>query len=101
MTAPDPVAEWRDVDAAVFRGEIAPRYEPAVLRGVADAWPAVAAGRESAAAACAYLTGFDRGVAVEAFIGPPEIEGRFFYSDDMRGFNFERRKGRLDEVLRY
>jgi hypothetical protein len=101
MTAPEPVAEWRDVDAAVFRGEIVPRYAPAVLRGVAEGWPAVRAGRDSARAACAYLAGFDRGAEVEAFIGPPEIKGRFFYADNMRGFNFERRKGRFGDVLRY
>ena len=101
MTAtPNPIAEWRDVDAAMFRGEIVPRYEPAALRGIADAWPAVRAARESAQVACAYLAGFDRGAEVEAFVGPPEIGGRFFYAPDMRGFNFERRKGRLADVLR-
>jgi hypothetical protein len=102
MTAPlPPIAEWRDVDAAVFAGEIVPREAPAVLRGLVESWPAVAAGRESADAARAYLAGFDRGAPVEAFVGPPGIGGRFFYADDMRGFNFERRTGALAEVLRF
>lgn len=101
MTVASPVAERRDVDAASFRGEIVPGYRPVVLRGVAAAWPVVQAGRESAQAACAYLAGFDRGAEVEAFVGPPDIGGRFFYTDDMRGFNFERRRARFGEVLRY
>jgi len=99
MSGPEPLPEWRDVDAAAFRAEIVPRYEPAVLRGIADAWPVALAGRESARAACAYLAGFDRGAIVEGFVGPPEIRGRFFYRDDM-GFNFERRRGPFGDVLR-
>lgn len=98
---PETIAEWRGVDAASFRDEIVAGYRPAVLRGVADAWPLVRAGRESIQVACAYLAGFDRGAEVEAFVGPPEIEGRFFYAADMRGFNFERRRAPFGEILRY
>ena len=93
--------EWRDVDRATFRDEIVPRYGPAVLRGLARDWPAVAAAAQSDEAVCDHLAGFDRGAPVEAFVGPPEIRGRYFYRDDMRGFNFERRTGRFGEVLRY
>ena len=94
------IEEWRDVTPERFRAEIVPAYQPAVLRGIAERWPAVAAGRGSTRDACAYLAQFDRGATVEAFIGPPEIDGRFFYADDMRGFNFERRRGPFGEVLR-
>lgn len=76
-------------------------YAPAVLRGVARDWPLVEAAARSDEAACDYLLGFDAGATAEAFIGPPAIRGRFFYSDDMRGFNFERRKGRFGDLLRY
>lgn len=76
-------------------------YAPAVLRGVARDWPLVEAALESDEAACDYLLGYDRGASAEAFIGPPTIRGRFFYSEDMRGFNFERRKGRFADLLRY
>lgn len=61
----------------------------------------VAQARQSVRALCAYLERFDRGGAVEAFVGPPDIEGRYFYADDMRHFNFERRQGAIGEVLRY
>lgn len=100
MTAASPLAEHRGLDAAALRG-LAARAEPAVLRGAAADWPAVAAARESVEAGCRYLLGFDHGAPVEAFIGPPEIKGRFFYARDMKGFNFQRRKGRFGEVLAY
>lgn len=76
-------------------------YAPVVLRGVAGDWPLVAAGRQSDQALCDYLLDFDHGATAEAFVGPPAIRGRFFYSDDMRGYNFERRKGRFADLLRY
>lgn len=102
MTAQLPqIAEWHDVTPASFAREIAPRGRPAVLRGLVGDWPAVAASRGPAAAARAYLAGFDRGAPVEAFVGPPRIAGRYFYAPDMRGFNFERRTGALGEVLRF
>jgi len=102
MSAPlPPVAGWRNVDAALFSAEVAPRETPAVLRGLVEAWPAVAAGRQSSEEMRAYLAGFDRGAPVEAFVAPPEVGGRFFYASDMRGFNFERRRGALAEVLRF
>jgi hypothetical protein len=93
--------EFDSVGPETFRREIAGSGEPAVLRGLAKSWPAVEAGRRSPADAAVYLAGFDRGAPVEAFIGAPEIEGRFFYRDDMSGFNFERRKGAFGDVLRY
>ena len=95
------VAEWRDVTPAVFRTEIVPACAPAVLRDVARSWPAVEHGRSSVRALCAYLEGFDRGAAVEAFVGPADIDGRYFYAKDLRRFNFERRQGPIGEVLRY
>jgi hypothetical protein len=93
--------EVEAVDPARFRSEILPRYEPVVLRGLVGAWPAVATTRASAEEAVDYLRRFDRGGPVEAFVGPPEIGGRFFYTPDVTGFNFERQRGKLGDILRY
>ena len=60
----------------------------------------MAAARRSPDQAVDYLARFDRGAPVEVFIGPPEIGGRFFYRDNMRGFNFERQKGPFGQVVR-
>ncbi|MEP9359733.1 cupin-like domain-containing protein [Sphingomonas sp. KR3-1] len=88
------------MDAAMLR-ELVRGYAPTVLRGLVRDWPLTQAAATSDEAACDYLLGFDRGASAEAFVGPPAINGRFFYSDDMRGFNFERRKGRFADLLRY
>ncbi len=61
---------------------------PLVIRGLASAWPLVVAGRDGDGAAAHYLSTFDRGILVKTMIGPPEINGRFFYDDAMRGYNF-------------
>ena len=93
-----PVPERRNVDGAVFRQEIAPAYRPVVMRGLVADWPAVREGR-SPEAMVRYLAAHDSGRPVETFVGPPSIGGRFFYRDDMRGLNFERRPEGLRAVL--
>ena len=93
--------EIETLDRDLFRREIVPAYQPVVLRGFVRDWPAVEAARSGAGDVAAYLSRFDHGAAVEAFIGAPEIGGRFFYRDDMKGFNFDRRTGPFGDVLRY
>jgi hypothetical protein len=97
MTA---IREISGIDPRTFRDEVVEGYAPVVLRGAAREWPVVATSA-TAQAACDYLLGFDKGAAAEAWIGAPEINGRFFYSEDMKGFNFDRRKGSFAELLRY
>jgi hypothetical protein len=72
---------------------------PTILKGIATDWPLVAKGRESAQAAIAYLNGFDAGKPVVGFTGPPEIAGRFFYNEDVTGFNFHGARVSLTEML--
>ncbi|HEU0100382.1 MAG TPA: cupin-like domain-containing protein [Allosphingosinicella sp.] len=98
MTYPhQKVAEWRDIEARRFGGEIVARARPAILRGLVAHWPAVHAG-SSPESLAQYIARFDRGAPVEGFVAPAEAGGRFFYSDDMNGFNFERRQGRIGDV---
>jgi hypothetical protein len=89
----------------MFRDEIVPRYRPAVLRGLVAQWPAVQRARTSFQAIGQYLSAFDKGSAVDVIIMPPHVNGRLFYSDDMRGFNFSRSKSSIrevsDKLLRY
>jgi len=87
------------MDAARFAADVVPAYRPLVMRGLAGNWPAVAAARRSPAELAAYLAKFDSGAPVEAFLGPAAMQGRYFYGEDMRGFNFERRKGPLAGVM--
>ena len=73
--------------------------EPVLLKGLAGQWPLVSRGRQSAAAAIDYLGGFHNGRTVAAYLGSPEIRGRYFYNDDLSGLNFESRRLPLDEIL--
>jgi hypothetical protein len=88
LKAPTPLPEMQGVTAERFWTEILPAGRPMVLRGAVRDWPVVAAGRESPAALVAYLRRFDRGLPVRAMLGPPSIEGRFFYNADLSDFNF-------------
>ncbi len=94
-----PIREIDRIDPKAFRDEIVPGYAPVVLRGLVRDWALVQAGSDEAAVE--HLLGFDKGGVAEAFVGPPTINGRFFYADDMRSFNFDRRRGRLGDLLRY
>lgn len=73
--------------------------EPYVVRGLADRWPLVQAARRSAAEASDYLRGFYRDATVLAMLGHPDIQGRFFYNEDITGFNYRSVRARLDGVL--
>ena len=79
-----PEADHAEYDRIVEAGT------PAVFRGLVSGWPAVAAAAISPEQFRSYLLRFDGGMAAQAFIAPPEVAGRFFYSDTMSGFNFER-----------
>ncbi|NYH50200.1 cupin-like domain-containing protein [Xanthomonas arboricola] len=84
----------QQLDPAVLRSTT-----PLVLRGLVRDWPLTQAGATSAQAAAAYLRDFDRGEAVVAQVGPPDIGGRFFYNADMSGFNFRPERVPLGVVL--
>lgn len=82
--------EMRNVDLATFRNEIVQNYRPVVLKGAVAHWEGVSAGSASPRALFDYFRSFDGGGSVLTFIGPPDIDGRFFYREDMTGINFDR-----------
>lgn len=87
--------------ARSFYEKVLPAGRPTVFRGLVKDWPVVHAGRRSAAELAAYLRAFDRGQPVGAMLGPPRIKGRFFYNDDITGFNFKRESVKLSGALDY
>jgi hypothetical protein len=99
LPAPEPIREYDGIDRARFLGEVRPAGQPAVLRGLGAGWPAVAAGRTGAEAIVAYLKDHRPARRVGAIVGPPEIAGRFFYREDMRGLNFSRGETGLGDML--
>jgi hypothetical protein len=80
--------EMREVAGAELTDTILTSTEPLILRGLVKHWPAVQAGLASEQGADAYLRKFYTNATVTAMLGAPEINGRFFYKDDLSGFKF-------------
>jgi hypothetical protein len=99
LAAPKPIPDYEGVDRRRFLEDIRPAGQPAVLRGLARAWPAVQAALRSDEELVAYLKRFRVERPVGAIVGAPEIEGRFFYADDLQRLNFERGTTQLDPFL--
>jgi hypothetical protein len=93
------IKEWHNVDRNVFETEIFPSDQPAVLRGLCRDWPAVEGGAGSRVFLAAYHTRLDAGGAVRANVGSSQIDGRFFYSENLEGINFEQRQVTISTAL--
>ncbi len=94
-----PVREISGATPGALTDAILTATEPLVLRGLVASWPLVKTSLRSQREGIAYLRRFYRGEVVRALIGPPEIAGRYFYNDDISGFNFDAVNARLDAIL--
>ncbi|OYW24563.1 MAG: cupin, partial [Caulobacter sp. 12-67-6] len=79
---------------AVLQGQT-----PMIFKGLARAWPLVRAGLESPRAAMDYLQANDGGGRLLAYVGQPEIKGRFFYDDSRTAMNFRAERAALSDIL--
>jgi hypothetical protein len=79
--------------------EVLNSAEPLLLRGLVSSWPCVRAARAGRAASLSYLRRFALDREVVVFRGSPEIEGRFFYNEDLTGFNFDRTSATVEAML--
>lgn len=68
---------------------------PVVMRGMVSDWPIVRSGPRLPA----YLQRFETARPVNAIQGDAAMKGRFFYSDDLKGFNFRRIQLPLSALL--
>jgi len=93
------VKEVQGLRADAVPPDVLTSTEPLLLKGLVADWPFVKAGRESASSAAQYLLEFYANTPVGVGCGPPENSGRFFYNDDMSGFNFDRSMVKLDQVI--
>ncbi len=94
-----PVEEVSAPDRAYFAAQLEPAYRPFVVRGLVADWPIVKAGQRSIDEALMYVAGFDNGRPADIIIAPPSENGRFFYDETMRGFNFDRHGGTLRQLM--
>ncbi len=87
------------LDSRALPDDVLLSTQPLVLKSLVSHWPMVQAAQQSPSAAAQYLRSFYRGAIVEAFFGAPQFGGRFFYNDDLTGFNFHPERLKLDAVL--
>ncbi|WP_291845094.1 cupin-like domain-containing protein [Maricaulis sp.] len=84
-----PVAEFEGVERARFEADIQPAGEPAVLRGLVNDWPLLAASRQGADVLADRLKQTAPDTLVRTFRQPHATGTRFFYKDDFSGFTFD------------
>lgn len=96
--SPSPLPEAEGAPFEALRVALE-QSRPLVLRGLIRHWPTVVAALESDEALAAYLKRFEQGIPVETLSAGPEVRGRLFYRDDMRGLNFGRSSLRVSAVL--
>ena len=94
-----PVMEFSADGGGPLPDEVMQSEQPMVLRNFVADWPLVEAAKESPDAVDAYLRRFYNRTPVTVSSGPPDIDGRIFYSDDLSEFNFRMHRTRLDRVL--
>lgn len=81
-----------------FINEIVPGRQPVVIKGLVKDWPLTQLGGDPAAL-CAELKSATQNTSADAWYGSKEINGRFFYSDDIKGLNFTRAPTPLSELF--
>ena len=90
-------------EPSTFLREVAEPCRPVVIRGLVRSWPIVLAAARSPAHFKDYLSRFDTGAQAEVFVGESNIAGKYYYSDDLSGFNFSRARmsfgGALDKMV--
>lgn len=99
LAGADRIPEITGVDPRALPDDVLLSTKPVVLKGLVVDWPLVRAGLESTRSAAAYIRKFYRDATVGALLGAPQIEGRFFYNEDLSGFNFKAVKLKLDVML--
>lgn len=94
-----PVRVVESVTREVFRDTILPGGEPVIMKGLMRDWPLVCTARRSTTEIINLLKSLDVGVPMDVIRGAPQIEGRFFYSEDLSGLNFDRKPERISDAL--
>ena len=86
-------------EPGAFRRLVTEPCRPVVLRGAVRDWPLARIAATGGAALGEYLSRFDAGRRIEAFVGDAAIAGRYHYTDDLSGFNFRRESMPLSEAV--
>ena len=89
------IVEFEAPTPDLFRNEILPHSEPAVLRGAASHWPLVRAAADGSERWLAMLAAHSNDEPGEIIRAEPAEQGRFHYSPDGKSLNFIRGRAPL------
>lgn len=93
------VRELHGLDPQQLDDTLLTSSEPVILRGLLKSWPLVQAALQSHQAADQYLRSFYRGATMTVMHGTPDIGDRYYYNDDLTGFNYASSRVELNLVL--
>lgn len=93
------VREITDATDASLTKELLTSNSPVILRGLIRDWPLVKKSNQSQHQASNYLKKFSNQTRVRAFTAAPKEKGRFFYNEDLSGFNFAPSTTDVDTLL--
>ena len=93
------VRELSAADWPRFSDEIIEQSRPVLIRELVREWPAVRAFEESGERGLRYIEQFVVQRPVTVYVGDPEIEGRFSYTENLEDLNFRSGKIELTKVI--
>ncbi len=99
------VMEMREIeeieipDFLTFENKIRAEAKPVVIRGFANNWPVVLAGKNGSHAFIEYIKKFSQPEILKYATCPPQFEGCFHYNSDMQSFNFDWQNGTFNDFL--
>src|SRR4051794_11914793 len=96
---PREIAAHDLADPDSFQRQVAEPCSPAIIRGLVSGWPAVRSAEHSPTHFRDYVSQFDAGKVAEAFVGERRIAGKYYYSEDLKGFNFARERMSFGNAL--
>lgn len=73
--------------------------EPILLKGLVSSWQLVEQAKKDPLEALSTIRSHYTGRPVWSFMSSPEARGRYFYNDDLTGFNFEKAQVDLNDIL--
>lgn len=85
-----PVQVYENVTREQFEAEIIPSNRPAVFKGLVADWPVVRLAQTSPEALCDYLKRHDSGKPAQALVAGADQRGKFYYTPDFSGLNFQK-----------
>jgi hypothetical protein len=86
-------------DPSALPQDVLTSDKPLILRGLVSNWPIVRAATQGPQAVLSRILEYYRDRPVSLFQGAPEIKGRFFYNEDLTGFNFLQMDANLGDVF--